>query len=291
MQRTDIEFVSGGSVCRGWHYRAAGDGPRACIVMAHGLAAVKEMGLDRYAERFAAAGYDAVVFDYRHFGASDGTPRQLIDISSELDDYRAAIAFARALPNVDGRIVVWGTSLSGGHVMTLAAEDPSLAAMIAQGPHTDAIASSFASGVLTGMRLGLHATVDAAGSLFGRPPHRLTAVGRPGVLGLMNAPEALRYLDLVPPGRTFEGDVPARFVLQFSMYSPGRRLRRARIPALVQVALRDRTTPPKAAIAAAEAAPTVTLKTYDTGHFALYVGEMFEVFVADQIAFLEAHLG
>lgn len=291
MQRTDISFRSGGITCRGWHYRAAGDAPRPCIVMAHGLAAVKEMGLDRYASRFAAEGYDVVVFDYRHFGGSDGTPRQLIDIRRQLDDYRAAIAFARGLPDIDGRIVIWGSSLSGGHVMALAGENLGLAAAISQGPHADAIASSFAGGLLHGLRLALHAVADAAGSLLGRAPHRLPAVGAPGELALMNAPEAIEYLDLVPEGRKFEGDVPARFLLQFSRYSPGRKLRRAKSPALVQVALRDQTTPPKAAIAAAKAAPSTTLITYDTGHFALYTGEMFERFMADQIAFLKANLG
>lgn len=289
-KRTDIEFVSGGTTCRGWHYRAEGDGPRPCIVMAHGLSAVKEMGLDRYAERYAEAGYDVVVFDYRNFGASDGEPRQLIDIPGQLDDYRAAIAFARGLPDVDGRIVLWGSSLSGGHVMALAGSEPDIAAVISQGPHTDAIASSFAGGLGHGLRLGMHALWDVAGSVLGRAPHRIPAVGSPGDLALMNAPEAVEYLDLVPEGQVFEGDVPARFLLGFSTYSPGRRLRHAKAPALVQVALRDRTTPPKAAIAAAKAAPTATLKTYDTGHFALYVGETFEQFVADQLAFLKAHL-
>lgn len=264
MKRTDIEFASGGLTCRGWHYRAAGAAPRPCVVMAHGLAAVKEMGLDRYAERYVAEGYDVVVFDYRHFGASDGVPRQLIDIRRQLDDYHAAIAFARALPDADGRIVIWGSSLSGGHVMAIAAEDAILAAVISQGPRTDAIASSFAGGIAHGMRLSLHALWDLAGSLVGRAPHRVPAVGSPGELAMMNAPEAIEYLELVPAGEPFEGDVPARFLPRLSTYSPGRRLRHAKAPTLVQVALRDQTTP-NAAIAAAKAAPAATLKTKTRG--------------------------
>jgi hypothetical protein len=60
------------------------------------------------------------VFDYRHFGASDGQPRQLIDIAGQLDDYRAAICFARSLRGVNAkRIALWGTSLSGGHVIAV----------------------------------------------------------------------------------------------------------------------------------------------------------------------------
>jgi hypothetical protein len=38
----------------------------------------------------------ALAFDYRHFGDSDGTPRQLLDIAHQLEDWQAAIAYARA---------------------------------------------------------------------------------------------------------------------------------------------------------------------------------------------------
>ena len=93
------------------------------MVLAHGFGGVKEARLDAYAERFAAAGYAALVFDYRHFGDSGGEPRLLIDIGRQQADWRAAIAFARALEGVDGeRIALWGTSFSGGHVIELAAD-------------------------------------------------------------------------------------------------------------------------------------------------------------------------
>jgi fermentation-respiration switch protein FrsA (DUF1100 family) len=69
--------------------------------MAHGFSAVRDQRLDAYAERFADAGLACVVFDYRHFGASEGEPRQLLDISRQLEDWRAAVAFARGLDGID----------------------------------------------------------------------------------------------------------------------------------------------------------------------------------------------
>ena len=57
MNRLDISFTSDSQTCAGWFYPADVEGPAPCIVMAHGLAAVKEMRLDAYAERFSAAGY------------------------------------------------------------------------------------------------------------------------------------------------------------------------------------------------------------------------------------------
>ena len=99
-------------------------GRRPCVVLAHGFGGTVDSGLMPYAERFAAAGLDALAFDYRHFGASAGEPRQLVSVPRQLEDYAAAIAFARGLDGVDpDRIVVWGTSFSGGHVVEVAVAD------------------------------------------------------------------------------------------------------------------------------------------------------------------------
>ena len=119
MAREDVRFRSAGVDCAGWLYRPEGaGGDRPCVVLAHGFGGVKEGRLDAYAERFAAAGYVALVFDYRGFGASAGTPRQTVSMADQLEDYRAAMAAAARLPGVDPRrIVLWGVSLAGGHVL------------------------------------------------------------------------------------------------------------------------------------------------------------------------------
>lgn len=84
------------------------------MVLGHGLGAVKEMGLEVYAQRFRAEGYAFLAFDYRHFGESDGELRQLLDINKQLQDWQSAIGYARTLPEVDGkRVVLWGTSRAG----------------------------------------------------------------------------------------------------------------------------------------------------------------------------------
>ena len=82
------------------------------------------MGLERYAARFQAAGYAALVFDYRTWGDSEGEPRGLIWIPDQLADYAAAIQYARSRPEIDpARIALWGSSLSGGHVIVATAQD------------------------------------------------------------------------------------------------------------------------------------------------------------------------
>jgi uncharacterized protein len=134
--REEIRFRSGGEECAGWFYRPGdADGNVPCVVLAHGFGALKEGRLDAYAERFAVAGYAALVFDYRNFGESGGEPRQLIDIGAQHEDWRAAVSDARGREGVDAdRIALWGTSFSGGHVIATGARDSRVAAVIAQSP-------------------------------------------------------------------------------------------------------------------------------------------------------------
>jgi electron transfer flavoprotein alpha subunit len=72
-ERLAVRIPIEGDELDAWWYAPEGvDGPAPCAVLAHGFGGVKEMRLSAYAERFAAAGFGALVFDYRHFGASEG---------------------------------------------------------------------------------------------------------------------------------------------------------------------------------------------------------------------------
>src|SRR3954466_12943388 len=140
MRREDIEFHSGANTCAAWLYRPEADEPHPIVILAHGFGGVREARLWAYAERFAAAGLAALVFDYRHFGANGGQPRQLLDIGLQLGVWRAAIALARGLDGIDpDRVALWGSSFSGGHVAVLAAEDTRVAAAISQAPFLDGL--------------------------------------------------------------------------------------------------------------------------------------------------------
>jgi pimeloyl-ACP methyl ester carboxylesterase len=290
MRREDIVVPSGGQDCAGWLYHADTATPAGTVVMAHGLAAVKEMQLDAYAEGFARAGYHVLVFDYRHFGASGGQPRQLLDIRRQHEDWAAAVGYARSVPEVDpAKVALWGTSLAGGHVLALA-DELRAAAVIAQVPHVDGLASVAALGPRQVLRLTGHGLLDAGRALLRMPPHYVPATGEPGTAALMTAPEAAGYLRLVPPGMPFDQRVAARFALRVGLYSPGRALRRLKVPTLVQVGTNDRTTPPGPAVKAASGNPRVTLSTFEAGHFEPYTGELFETFLAEQIAFLDKTL-
>src|SRR5690349_11095765 len=149
-ERRDLTFLSNGTPCAAWHLTGSGDAfatesGRPCVVMAHGFGGTRDTGLLDYAEGFAAAGLDVLLFDYRGFGDSDGTPRQRVSYRRQRADYRAAVRAARALPGVDpARIVLWGTSYSGGHVLPVAVSDARIAAIISMTPAVDGRAALLA---------------------------------------------------------------------------------------------------------------------------------------------------
>lgn len=137
--RTDVTIVSQYNPVRAWLYRPGGDARperSPAIVMAHGFSGVKELGLDRYAEVFAEAGFVVCVFDHPNFGGSGGTPRQEVDADRQLAAYRDVLSWVGGLDDVDpDRLGVWGTSFSGGHALVLAATEPRVRAAVAQVPY------------------------------------------------------------------------------------------------------------------------------------------------------------
>lgn len=294
--RRDVEFDSAGTTCRAWFYAPEASGARPCIVMAHGLGGTRDAGLEPYAEAFRAAGYGVLLFDYRHFGASDGEPRQLLSVPRQLDDWAAAIACARRLPGVDaGRIALWGSSFSGGHVIVAAARDGRIAAVSAQGPMMDGRAAVLNllryAGVGTLLRLSAAGLRDQLGAWLGRAPVYVPLIAPPGGFAAMSSADAESgYRAIVPPG--WRNQMSARLALQLPLYRPITAAARVRCPVLIGACRRDSVAPAGAAIALADKlGPRAELKLYDFGHFGIYVGAGFAQSSQDQLEFFRRTLG
>ena len=136
--REEIEFQSEGQVCRGWLYHDPDAGPRPAVVLAGGWCYVREIVMPTYAEAFQAAGINALVFDYRNLGVSDGENRQHLDPWAQIRDYQNAISFLESHQSVDPeRIGAWGISYSGGHTLILGAIDPRVQSVVSQIPVID----------------------------------------------------------------------------------------------------------------------------------------------------------
>ena len=298
--RRDLRFESGDARCHAWLYLPETPSPEPAappvLVMAHGLGAVKTLRLGAFAERFQAAGYACLVFDYRHFGESEGEPRELLSLKRQREDWRSAVAFARSLPEVDARrVVAWGTSFGGGHAIVTTAGDADIVAAIAQCPFTDGLASARQLSAAGNARLGAAAVRDQFARLLGRPPVRVKVAARPGEVGLMDRPDvmegSLRLLEASGLSEEdFRNDVPARVAIEIPLDTPGRLAKRVRCPILFCVCDDDSVAPASATLRHAAKAPRGEIRRYPVGHFDIYVGEDFERVVADQLAFLEEHV-
>jgi alpha-beta hydrolase superfamily lysophospholipase len=288
VDRQDLAFSVAGDDCAAWLYPVTGGSaaasPAPIVVMAHGLSGTRRDRLGPFAERFAVAGFSALVFDHRGFGDSGGEP-DLFHPARQLEDWRGAIAFARSLTGVDPeRIATFGSSMGGGNALAAAAGDPRVAATISQVPFLDIVRQAHRSSPRVVAR-------SLRAALLGR---HLPAVGRPDEAAFINAPggeQGWRQVVATGEDSRWRNRVSSRWLLG-RPYNPGRHAARLHCPWLVCVGEADRVARPGPAIAAARRAPLGELRTYPgVDHFDVYDGPEHEALVADQVAFLRRHLG
>jgi pimeloyl-ACP methyl ester carboxylesterase len=284
MNRHDLQFVSDGDHCAAWLYPTSADsGPAPVVVMAHGLTGTRRDRLGPFAERFAAAGAAALVFDYRGFGDSGGEP-DLFEVERQMNDWRAAIAFTRSLAGIDPeRVVTFGSSLGGGHALAAAAEDPSVAAAISQVPFLDSDSQRYRG----------HPDASATMMAVAADGGFLPAVGQPDEAAFIRAPGAeAGWRRVVANGERsrWRNRVSAAW-LSGPPFSPIRHADTLHCPWLVCVAENDRVAAPGPAIDAARRAPHGELRIYPgVDHFDIYDGPEHEAVVNDQLDFLHRHV-
>lgn len=242
---------------------------------------MKEQYLDGFAEMFAAAGLNALVYDHRNLGASDGEPRQEMDPWAQVRDYRSAITYAATLATTDReRIGVWGTSYSGGHALVVAAIDRRVKCVVAQVPHISG-SESGRRRVRPDQLPGLLARFDAdrEARFRGEPPGLFPVVAADPA-----APCALPGADC---WEFFDGSTTRALLAQpgdAAYAGDGARVRARRLcprisptPLLLIVAPHDRLTPPDLMLEAYERAlQPKRLVLLPGGHFDPYIAGLAE---------------
>jgi pimeloyl-ACP methyl ester carboxylesterase len=262
--------------------------------MAHGFGGTKDSGLLPFAEAFAEAGLDVLLFDYRGFGESSGEPRQFAWPPRHREDYRSAVEYARGLDGVDPeRIVLWGTSWSGGHVVYEAADDPRISAVISMTPDLDGVATLRQIGRYAGLghqlRLTWIGVQDAIRMLRDQEPLMIGTVGPPGAMAGMTTEESEPGMRAIA-GPTWRNEVTGRAVFAEWTNRAITRMDKLRCPILVQIADGDSVAPPSASRAAAwRAKGRVEVREYPCAHYAIYL-EWLARAIADQLHFLRRHL-
>jgi pimeloyl-ACP methyl ester carboxylesterase len=265
--------------------------------MAHGWAAVKEMNLDYVAAALCDVGVAALVYDHRGFGASEGL-RGDADPHQQIADHRSAIDAAAGMADLDvGRLGVWGSSYSGGHVLCVAADDARVRAVVAQVPTISGGEATRRRHDAAGLaELRRRFAAERAALARGAPPTYVPAAvvtGGPPDPGrevldpvaphaLPPAPEGVyadaergRYYADLPAERrrTWRNRVTLSSFERYARYEPGERIADSPAPLLVITAAQDTITPTDlidAAVARVRGAREIETLTVPGGHYALY---------------------
>lgn len=305
--KVSVSFDSDGLECAAWLYRP--DRPRAAplVVMGPGLAAERTFGYPALAEGLAERGVATLLFDYRQFGDSEGTPRGVISIPGQIADWGAAIDRALALDTVDtDSLALWGHSLGGGHAIRVAAADRRVDAVVAHSPVVDGQALLRANdypwlgkALLAGVR-------DRLLGALGRP-HRIPVVSpewdrtervdrqhdgdrgtdrqhcdrgvtqptpepapRDQPLALMPHREAAEaFSEVVPLRSDWKNTVRARTVLDLWSYTPGGAAANMDTPTLLVTGADDRLVPASSVARTARTLSQGSFLALPTDHFSL----------------------
>lgn len=282
--RSDVEFTSNGATLRGWLYPGLGEGPRPAVVMAHGLSAVKEMFLDDYAEQFAKAGLTTLVYDHFGFGASDGEPRQSPSSEIQMQGYRDAIAWVADQDGVDpSRIGLWGSSFSGGMVVTLASEDLPIGCVVAQVPNLDASENKTPAGAVAVIMEALESG-DQTATVKAVTPE-------PDGDGIMFADGAHDWFTSAAADRApnWRNELLIAGLVSSGGHTPVSDLPNARVPLLLLVAPDDVLTPPGNAIDSVEPSEMVVVREIPGGHFDAYEKDI-EISAGAAVSWFREHL-
>lgn len=283
--------VDGQQVVGYWHFPAGVPQPMPAVLMGHGFAALWQFATAPIIEAFNAAGWAVFSFDYRHFGESEGKPRQLVNVAKQLADWQGALQQVRGHEAVDaGRIALWGSSFGGGHALTTAAGAHDVAAVVAQVPHCDGRHAGSDISAVQGLGIAAHLILDLLAACVGRC-HTIPVVAGPGQTGALPYPGWREdYLALVPPGANWRNALPARSLLSVGRYHPVDICDRIRCPVLFIYGSDDPGIPVATVEAAAARMPDAHLAPYEGGHFDVYQVRQPE-FIAQQVAFLRPILG
>lgn len=267
--RTDIEIPFGAKTLRGWFYEPDEPRPWPVVVMAHGFSGVKEQRLDAFADVFAEKGMSVCVFDFPNLGASGGEPRGDIDPAEQINAFRTAIEWAGARDGVDSeRIGIWGTSYSGGHVLSLVSSSENIKCAVAQVP--------FVGPPMDEIPAPLEAMFASERERTSGSPSMVPVVG--DGFAALPTPDAKAWAEAFAPlAPSWKNEVTLASVDRLLHYQPAEKIEDSSVPLLVVLALNDSLIPATMVRSVYErAGGAKRLVEIESGHFDVYLDRFDE---------------
>lgn len=260
------------------------------ILMVHGWGGIQDALTKDFTQHFLQAGFAVMSFDYAGWGKSEGQPRNEINPWQRLRDAENALAHLKRQPQIDKtRIVLWGTSFGGGHVVDLAAKHSELMGAIAQVPMLDGMASVKSIPLPHLLRLGAYAFADLI--RFGNPVY-IPVVGPIGKLSTMDRDGANDAMQrgIQEAQLDYDNRVTARSVLTMGLYQPFKRLKKIRIPTLLVAADNDTVAPFIEKKIRNLGNSFITTRHLNANHFEPYFEPTLTLNLGYQLEFLESLL-
>lgn len=282
-------FVTEGDTCSAMLHVPDDTGDRQLpgILMVGGWGSVQQALTCSFVNHFVAAGYAVMEFDFPGWGLSGGWPRQDINPWRRVKAASAALAHLKSQPLVAAhRIVLWGTSFGGGHVVELVTQHPDLHGAIIQVPMLDGLATVRAVPL---PRLAQLIGLGVIGWLKPGLALQIPTVAPKGEFGTMdrdNAWDALQMGLEAHPGAKYVNRVTARSVLTMGFYRPWTRLKNVQVPMLIVGATRDTVAPFVEDKVRRVANPHLSVVQLDADHFDPYFEPYFPDAIRPQLDFL-----
>ncbi|KAI8844125.1 Alpha/Beta hydrolase protein [Chytriomyces cf. hyalinus JEL632] len=268
------------------------------IVMAPGFGETVEFGeLVAFASRFnLQLGIHVLMFDNRSFGMSEGMPRHIVHTRNQFCDWICAMQFAKSLPFVDSdKIILWGASIAGGHVIELSTMAPVFLS-IAQVPLINAmdsgIKSLHESSVLSHFKFPVVSETPAYVTVKGVVDRHPVIYAEEDVFN-----GRLIKMTGIGSNTTFTefNKIVCRTAFSMTNYNPTKHIHKLKSPLLYQFGQYDQ-------ISSSEKTKTILQRVnlqfmnaipYSGDHFLGYawnLGGQFDAIVQDQLQFVQVHL-
>lgn len=291
VKRIKSTFAAEGALCAATLHlppQASEDAPLPAILMVGGWGSVQMALTSSFVHRFVEAGCAVMEFDHPGWGDSSGFPRQGINPWRRRRVTDVALAHLKAQPWVQAeRIVLWGTSFGGGHVVDVASQHRELAGAIIQVPMLDGMAASLATPPLRLMQFTALALFDTV-----KPglPCFIPTLAPPGGFGTMDRDGAWEALNMALaewPNRRYDNRVAARSTLTMPWYRPWKRLAQVDVPMLIIGARGDTVAPFVSDKIASVGNPKLEVVEIDGNHFDPYFEPVFPGVCDLQLRFLQ----
>ncbi|MFB7436493.1 alpha/beta hydrolase [Streptomyces microflavus] len=248
------------------------DGQIPAVVMAPGFGGVKEMLMPPYAASLNEAGIAVLAFDYAGFGHSDGAPRQHLDLNAQQSAYRHALDYLATRPGIDDtRLGVFGTSMSGGHALAMAASDPRVRSTVALIPFTGLDTSLLEPCLLAALEEA------ARRQTAGEEPQMIASTGKPGEIAAMTSDGAWEWMkSMTADAPSYRNEVTVASLWNLANYRPTGNLAAIAGPVHAVLASHDAITPAAAAREALAPVQQLDVVEIPQTHFELFTDHLQE---------------